>query len=517
MLFVCLLLGGRVYLRAQEIVAEPNLQLFTVLAAINAAGYDAGMERPERVALRVAVRRDLAQRNIPSLPALQEFYQSHRLADPTQNLSQYISLALFLSPPPQFELPQNPANLPPEVLDLQDMVPLIATFYQEAGIEELWTRYLPSLEEESDRYRKLLARVIQETNAYLRMDTAGYWNRRFAIYINPLGAPSQTNARSYGENYFIVVGPLVEIPEEEIRHGWLHYLLDPYPLRHARLVESKAELQKFAARTPALDPAFRSRFSLLLTESLIRAIQARRLRGDAEAKRRAANEALEEGFYLTGYFFDAMGEFEKQPVGMRLYYPEMIEAISTKREQERLAKVSFRAAAASSRQEAQWNSPEQMVRLGEESIARGDYEQARQVLESLAKQSGPQPRALYGLAIVASQQKQPQLAKQYFTEAASLASDPRTKAWSHIYLGRLLDVEGNRPGALAEYAAALAVGDSSADTRAAAEKGLQEGFVPPGFVVPPGSSAGGKAGPQAASEEQMKKPRNRIPLGREER
>ena len=40
-----------VYLRAQEIVAEPNLQLFTVLAAINAAGYDAGMERPERVAL----------------------------------------------------------------------------------------------------------------------------------------------------------------------------------------------------------------------------------------------------------------------------------------------------------------------------------------------------------------------------------------------------------------------------------------------------------------------------------
>jgi len=40
LLFGCLLLGGRVYLRAQEIVAEPNLQLFTVLAAINACGYD---------------------------------------------------------------------------------------------------------------------------------------------------------------------------------------------------------------------------------------------------------------------------------------------------------------------------------------------------------------------------------------------------------------------------------------------------------------------------------------------
>ena len=84
LLLGCLLIGGVLRLPAQEIVADPNPQLFTVLAAINVAGYDTGMDRPEGMPLRAAARQELAQRTIPSLPALQEFYRSHRLADPAQ-------------------------------------------------------------------------------------------------------------------------------------------------------------------------------------------------------------------------------------------------------------------------------------------------------------------------------------------------------------------------------------------------------------------------------------------------
>ena len=115
----CLLLGGGARLRAQEqnpvqnpsqsedqsetqsIVADPNRQLFTVLAAINVAGYDEGMDEPELVPLRAAVREELAQRTIPVLADLREFYQRHQFRDPDQNLSQYVSLALFLSAPPE--------------------------------------------------------------------------------------------------------------------------------------------------------------------------------------------------------------------------------------------------------------------------------------------------------------------------------------------------------------------------------------------------------------------------------
>jgi hypothetical protein len=59
-------------------------------------------------------------------------------------------------------------------------------------------------------------------------------------------------------------------------------------------------------------------------------------------------------------------------------------------------------------------------------------------------------------------------------------------AWSHIYLGRLYDVNAERQKALTEYQAALTVRDGQPDTKAAAEKGLKEPFTaPPSQNQPP--------------------------------
>ena len=493
-------------LKAQElaVVAEPNLQLFTVMTAITAAGYEA-LEGSEAAPFVRAIRDDLARRDIPSLPALREFYRSHRRSDPAQNLSQYVSLALLLSGPPSFELEQNPVNLPPEVLDLMEIVPLISGFYQQADIAALWNRNLREMEQESARYQKLLARVIQVTNGYLSADVSPYGNRRFAVYVNPLGPPNQVDARSYDEHYYLVVGPMEQLPEEEIRHGWLHYVLDSYPNRYPKMIAAKAELHPIAARAPALEEAFRNSFSLLLTESLIRAIQARRFTSELEGKQLAVREAMEEGFFLTAYFYEALEDFEKQPVGMQLYYPEIIEAISTNKERERAARIEFRNRAGSARHESLYTALEQMARQAELRIAGGEYEQARQILEALTRQYGPQARALYGLGVVASQQKLPEQAKEYFTQAASLAVEPRLKAWSHIYLGRLLDLEGKRDAALVQYQAALAAGDSAMETQEAARNGLQESFLPPNRPASQEPEAG-----------QQKDPRTRVPLGKQQ-
>ena len=50
-------------------------------------------------------------------------------------------------------------------------------------------------------------------------------------------------------------------------------------------------------------------------------------------------------------------------------------------------------------------------------------------------------------------------------------------AWSHIYLGRMLDLECKRDQALAEYKEALAVRDGQLDTRLAAERGVKAAYV----------------------------------------
>ena len=52
-------------------------------------------------------------------------------------------------------------------------------------------------------------------------------------------------------------------------------------------------------------------------------------------------------------------------------------------------------------------------------------------------------------------------------------------AWAHIYLGRLLDLNEERDAAVTHYRAALQAGDPTPDTRAAAERGLQQAYASP--------------------------------------
>ena len=73
-----------------QLDASPTL--FTVMAAINAAGYDADLDSPTNHPLRKAVRDELAKRTIPSLPKLKVFFAKHRAKDDTAELTQYISL-----------------------------------------------------------------------------------------------------------------------------------------------------------------------------------------------------------------------------------------------------------------------------------------------------------------------------------------------------------------------------------------------------------------------------------------
>ena len=47
--------------------------------------------------------------------------------------------------------------------------------------------------------------------------------------------------------------------------------------------------------------------------------------------------------------------------------------------------------------------------------------------------------------------------------------------WSHVYLGRILDMKEDREAALEEYQAALNAGGELPEIKAAAERGLAAG------------------------------------------
>src|SRR5580704_4945617 len=87
----------------QENQLDGSQTLFTVLAAINAAGYDANLDSNANSPLRKEVRDAIAQKHLDSMEALKKFFADHRQEDPDAELSQYISFALSLKGPPAFQ------------------------------------------------------------------------------------------------------------------------------------------------------------------------------------------------------------------------------------------------------------------------------------------------------------------------------------------------------------------------------------------------------------------------------
>jgi len=96
------------------------------------------------------------------------------------------------------------------------------------------------------------------------------------------------------------------------------------------------------------------------------------------------------------------------------------------------------------------------LQLAELKIFKGDLAGASDIANKvLADPSGDHAQAHYVLARVNLMQRQPGAAIGDFQEVLDTSKNPRTLAWSHIYLGRLYDIVPDREKAVAEYQAAL--------------------------------------------------------------
>jgi tetratricopeptide (TPR) repeat protein len=459
--------------------------LFTVLAAINVAGYDAGFDSPASPPIRKQIRDIIVAKGLPSVQALKEFYAAHSLGNADADLGQYISFALSVDGPPDFRLRMPPAEVPLDVRKLDGLDSLMARFYKEANIADLWKRSQPALDHVIETYHTGVTKAVLESNAYLRNPTSGYRGRHFQIFVDVLAAPNQIQSRSYKDEYFVVVTPSPEPQFDEIRHAYLHYLLDPLSLRYFEQLNRLKGLADFAAPAPALDSSYKDDFMLLATECLIKAVESR-LTSNVQARQAMVDGALREGFVLTPALSDQLAVYEKQPESMRLYFPDLVGQIDLAKEDRRLDKAQFvkeaavkKAKPAPPRPEPVLTGAEKTLEEGETYYGKRDLERARQSYLKALQQTGENTlhaKAYYGLGRIAALQKDPELAEKLFQKTLELSPDKDTKSWAHLYLGRLADASGDRAQAEKNYQAVLAIEGAPATARTAAEKGLAKPF-----------------------------------------
>ena len=442
------------------------------MAAVTATSPD-----PPADPLRAAVYSHISARKPAVLADLRSYFYNHRKADPAANVSQYVSFALVSDEPPTFKPMLTGTEVPPDVQALEGFRDLMVKFHNEAGIDELWRKVQPAYEQAIARYHEPVSRTLLESNGYLRNPTSGYMGRRFQIFVDLLAPANQVHTRSYREEYFIVVTPSTEPRIDDIRHAYLHYLLDPLATKYNDRVMRLRGLGDYAQAAPALGESYKADFLLLATESLIKAVEARLNKRPGDAQ-----QAMAEGYVLTQYFFESLPAYEKQEAAMRLYLPDMLDAVDLKKEDKRLSQIQFAATAAVKTVQAAASPAQpapgpiqQALEAADKQYGSRELEKAREEYLKLVRQTddkGVHARAYYGLARVAALRNEPELAEQLFRKTLELTPDPHTHSWTEVYLGRLAEGFGERDRANEHYKAALGIEGAPPGARQAAEQGL---------------------------------------------
>ena len=195
-----------------------------------------------------------------------------------------------------------------------------------------------------------------------------------------------------------------------------------------------------------------------------------------------------QGWVLTQYFYKGLTNMQHNGDGLRDEIAPMIYGMDVERERKADEQILFVKTVPSDplRPERQPRKIEGMD-LAELELLKGDRGGAADLSEkALADPAGDHARAAYVLARIDLMEGDAEKASQGFQRTLELSKDPRTMAWSHIYLGRLYDSMSppDRKKAVAEYKAALTVRDSRSDTKQAAQNGIAKPFILPQRAKP---------------------------------
>jgi tetratricopeptide (TPR) repeat protein len=204
-----------------------------------------------------------------------------------------------------------------------------------------------------------------------------------------------------------------------------------------------------------------------------------------EQKQEAFRQALvqhdmKQGFVLTQYFYDALIQFEKDPASLPDSIGEMVYGMDVEQQVHRIRQTNFDQVADS--EVLGRNKPHKLsgMDLAESKLSSGDIAGASAIAqEHLSKLSaGASPtqdsaHAYFILARAAAMTGHPDVAIDDFQKTLASSNEQRLLAWSHIYLGRMLDLDCKRDEAVAEYKQALTVRDGREDTLVAAERGVK--------------------------------------------
>jgi tetratricopeptide (TPR) repeat protein len=490
--------------------------VFLMAAALNACGYDEGLEQsaPVRKRVREEVNQALSQSEDARAKRdkLCLYIAQHRMTGSELDVAQYISLALYLTPPPELESATELLLMPPDSTQVIEVLPLLRDFVAAVDLHGIWLAVHRTYDAVANQLHDPLSEMIVSTNLYLKMPASTYDGRRFIVVVEPMLSPKAINARVYGLDYVVVVSPSDgKIRMSDVRHIYLHYVIEPLLYARASAIDRMQPILKEVREAP-LEFRLRSDSIPLTIECLIKAIEARTMdtgiaqyklptnvdRSDMlryEKERLAVQQRMEvvrqaamhhdltQGFVLTQYFYQQLIEFEKEPTSLKDTIGEMVYSMDVDYQVHFARNIEFDKEADGDVLTRSKPRKLEGLDLAEARLAAGDVatasamaRQALTVHSDSLESAADSSRAEFILARAAILTGHADQAVDGFQKTLAASKDPRLLSWSHIYLGRMLDLGCKRDQAVTEYQQALKTRDGQQDTRFAAERGLKTAY-----------------------------------------
>jgi hypothetical protein len=378
---------------------EPDKRLIVVMAALDAAGFDASPGK-EPSAFRALIRKDLATLDPDLRTRLRAYFERNRLpatASPAEEAARYVSLAYALGPVPSLEAPDRSDDLPTGVLEVLDFAPLVQEFYRKSGIDERMAGYIRAYQAEGDRMRQPAGNLVRAILSYLHTrpitvstervrvkspdkkknaktaTSVVEHERRFFIVPDLLAAPGTINFRIIADDYFTIVPEGTDPVSSELRRAYIQYVVDALVLRNNKEIAARREpiKQLIDARTKtgstvspdafvvvarslvaAADARFEETIRLATVDNLQRTrlasakddVTRAAIARDAQTSRAAiADEAVarlaeeyEGGALLAFYFADQLRDIFTSGFDVANFFPDMMAGIDPARETKRL-------------------------------------------------------------------------------------------------------------------------------------------------------------------------------------
>ncbi len=479
---------------ATNVTVDGSEAMFTTMCALLAAGFEANVSAENWHPLRARLREQMQHQHGPAVDAVREFYKAHEVRDSGATLSRYIWFGLLSGPAPKFLMTVRRDDMPTEVLALDGFSDILASYYEEQKIGHLWRELQPIYSREIEKVHDPVSQIVFVATGYLRQLQDPTTERSFTIVLEPL-VGRITNVRNSGEHYSIVLSGSDEIPTDIIRHAFLHFLLDPLPQQYPHVLALKRQLYEKAARAPRLAADLKDDFASYFAECLVRAVELK-LKRLSPGERDAAMERDDaDGYVLVRPIFLGLAKYESSEPSMALYFPDLVRGINVATEAKRIDGIQFLSAGrgenaddpaseAVTRHKTMQpttvpNDADAIAALtdGERRIAEKNPRAAELSFQKVLAKYPDQIRAWYGLGLVALLDHDGPRAKEVFgrlTKGEHAATqDPMVLTWSHVYLARIYDDEGQQGLAKTEFQAALAVPGGPEQARQAAQRGLE--------------------------------------------